>query len=160
MIRVILGLIFRMERIRNTVLENIRMVGLLTSYPNHRLRILDTCSCVPRIEHETRSMQFVCRFATGDSRVVVLDAIERSVLIIKDCVSHGTEFHRDLKCLDTLFLRGLKTIAIRYENDIGVLSQVEYIGVLWSRTLCRISPEVPALDTSSLICIPRLVGTT
>lgn len=121
-----------MERIQNMVLNNIRNIARLDSYPNHQLRVVNGSSCVPEIIHESRYFSPLCRIVTGDSRLSVLDAIEYNIILLTSMLDTSDGLYQDIYPLLDRFERGINSISQRYENDMNVFTKIEKIMSNWN----------------------------
>lgn len=122
-----------MERIRITLLDNIRNVAWLEKYPTHQLRAFNHTSCVPEILHEARPMASIARMLSGDSRKTVLSAIEQTLLLIVDGMPTTSSFIETICIYKNRFVRGVSTLQTHYENDMYVTTVIDRILSVWSQ---------------------------
>lgn len=146
-----------MERVRVTILDNIRNVSWLELYPTHQLRALNQSSCVPEILHEARHIPSLTRMLSGDSRRTILAAIEQTLVLIMEGLPVTVSFIETVRTHQTKFVRGVSTLQTHYENDMYVTMVIGRILSVWSQIIHTLSmrslshKEESTTDCMSLI---------
>ena len=131
-----------MQRLCTILLDNIRNVSHMETYPTHKLRILHQDSCLPEILHENRGFSSFRRILTYDSRIVVLEAIERTLQFILDITQLGEQFTLMLREYASRFERGVATLNTYYEKDMYVTMVIERILATWKQIMGRVACDI------------------
>ena len=120
-----------MDRVRIILLDNIRNVARLEQYPTHQLRVVNQASCLPEILHESRMFSSFVRLLSGDSRRIVLAAIEQTLRFVTEGVHYSAEFQQDIVRHKDRFERGMAALQTHYERDMYVTMVIDRILYTW-----------------------------
>lgn len=130
-----------MNNLTRVIMSNIRNVTLLAKFPAHQLRVAHSLSCLPEIYHEDRSYAFLFRSFSGDSRKIVLNAIDRTLLFFLDGLPITDDLSIEIRSLDVPFRDGIHALEVLYERDMYVYERCQRILNDWNQICSRLFGE-------------------
>ena len=101
----------------------------VSQYPTRRLRLSDHIDALlPRIVHETRHVFLgVRRMWTNDGRMVILEAIRKSLVLSRDLIIYYPRLKSYLKQHISEIETGIHSISRLYETDIDVQLTIQLL---------------------------------